>query len=49
LEALQTRLAQGAPLRRQTLRSRLKTLVLSCDAPKILAKAKAMIDELQRP
>jgi len=48
LQALQARLAEGATLRRQALRSRLKTLVLSCDAPKILAAAKAMLDELQK-
>ena len=48
LEALKDRLAQGAPLRRQALRSRLKTLVLSCDAPKIVATAKAMLEQLQQ-
>ena len=48
LQALQTRLDEGATLRRQALRSRLNTLVVSCDAPKIVARAKAMLEQLQK-
>lgn len=46
LEAVQQSLDAGSVKRLQALRSRLNTLLLSCDAPKIVARAKAMLAQL---